>query len=92
MEYIIAFYIAGVLLAMFKLWLPSYKIIKLVSPNNPLARAPIGSTLVVFILFTLFFPIMFWVLLFDEKAITFIEHFVRGATGEDEKSKKNNEF
>tara|TARA_B100000131_G_scaffold154376_1_gene149780 strand:- start:235 stop:498 length:264 start_codon:yes stop_codon:yes gene_type:complete len=87
MEYIIAFYFAGVLLAMFKLWLPSYKIIKLVDPNNPLIASPLMSTLVVFILFTLFFPLIMFALLFDDKAIKFIEHFSRGAIGDYDKKR-----
>ena len=87
MEYFIAFYFAGVLLAMFKIWLPSYKIIKLVDPGNPLIASPIMSTLVVFILFTLFFPFLMITLLFDEKAIKFIEHFSRGAIGDYDKKR-----
>lgn len=36
MEYFIAFYISGVALAMAKLYMPSYKLIKSVDPTNPL--------------------------------------------------------
>jgi hypothetical protein len=36
MEYFIAFYISGVALAMAKLYVPSWKLIKSVDPTNPL--------------------------------------------------------
>ena len=36
MEYFLAFYIAGIVLAMFKLYMPCYKLIKELDPNNPL--------------------------------------------------------
>jgi len=87
MEYIIAFYFAGVLLAMFKIWLPSYKLIKLVDPDNPLIASPVMSTLVVLLIFTLFFPFMILTLLFDNQAIKFIEHFTRGAIGDYDKKR-----
>jgi len=36
MEYFIAFYISGVALAMAKLYIPSWKVIKSIDPRNPL--------------------------------------------------------
>jgi len=35
MEYFLAFYLAGIVLAMFKLYMPCYKLIKEVNPRNP---------------------------------------------------------
>lgn len=85
MEYIIAFYFAGVFIAMFKIWAPSYQIIREVDPHNPMSKRPILSTLVVLVLFTLFLPFMVLVLLFDDKAVKFIEHFIKGAIGDEKK-------
>tara|TARA_S200000501_G_scaffold204788_1_gene192508 strand:- start:93 stop:356 length:264 start_codon:yes stop_codon:yes gene_type:complete len=73
-----AVYFSGVTIAMWKLWRPSLIVLQKVSPNNPLAIRPILSTFVVFLLFLVAFPFMIYAILFEDKANSFIENFLRG--------------
>ena len=83
--FIIAFYTSGVGLAMWKLWFPSLKTIKEIAPYSIVARQQVIATMVVFVLFTLFLPVIAIAILFDDKAQQFINSFVKGATTEDER-------
>ena len=85
LEFIIAFYASGVGLAMLKLWYPSLKTIKEIAPYSIVARQQVIATMVVFVLFTLFLPVIAIAILFDDKAQQFINSFVKGATTEDER-------
>jgi hypothetical protein len=79
LEIVAGFWIAGSLLAMWKIWKPSYKIISLIDTENILVQRPILSTIVVFILFTLFLPFMVLPLLIPQKAEEFALGFIKGA-------------
>ena len=46
MEYVLAFWIAGVILAMWKIWIPAYKLIAKVAPDNILVTRPIIASIV----------------------------------------------
>ena len=78
LEIVAGFWIAGSLLAMWKIWKPSLKIITLIDSNNILAERPILSTIVVFIIFTLFLPFMVIPLLIPNKAEEFVSGFIKG--------------
>jgi|TARA_R110000744_G_scaffold364893_1_gene473551 hypothetical protein len=78
-EIILAFWIAGVGLAMWKIWRPSYKIITLVDRNNILVTRPILSTIVVTVIFTIFLPFMVIPLLIPNRLEEFTLGFIRGA-------------
>jgi fructose-specific phosphotransferase system IIC component len=82
MEIFIAGWLSGVALAMYKIWFPSFRIIKKVDPSNPLTIRPWLSTLVVAILFTIFLPVMIFALLFDNYTENFIKAFIKGAKDE----------
>lgn len=82
MEIFIAGWLSGAAIAMYKIWYPSFHIIKKVDPSNPLLVRPWLSTLVVAILFTIFLPLMIFTLLFDNYTDRFIEAFIRGAKDE----------
>jgi hypothetical protein len=78
-EIILAFWIAGVALAMWKIWRPSYRIITLVDSNNILVTRPVLSTIVVLVIFTIFLPFMVIPLLIPNKLEEFVLGFIRGA-------------
>jgi len=73
------FWAAGVALAMWKIWKPSYKLISIVDTNNILAQRPVLSTIVVVIIFTIFLPFMVLPLLIPNKLEQFVYGFVNGA-------------
>lgn len=83
MEIFIAGWLSGALVAMYKIWIPSFRIIKKVDPSNPLCVRPWLSTLVVAILFTIFLPVMIFALLFDNYTDRFIQAFIKGAKDEE---------
>ncbi len=78
LQIILCFWLAGSLLAMWKIWRPSLKVISLINADNILAQRPILSTIVVFILFTLFLPFMVLPLLIPQKAEEFAVGFIKG--------------
>ena len=84
LQIILCFWLAGSLLAMWKIWKPSIKVISLIevisliNADNILAQRPILSTIVVFILFTLFLPFMVLPLLIPQKAEEFAVGFIKG--------------
>ena len=79
LQMILCFWLAGSLLAMWKIWKPSYKVISLIDTDNILVQRPILSTIVVFIIFTLFLPFMVLPLLIPQKAEEFALGFIKGA-------------
>ena len=83
-QYIIAFWLAGVLLAMWKIYFPSLKIIKSIVPNNIIVQHPVLSTIVVFIMFTLFLPFMVLPLLIPNRLEKFASGFISGAVNSGE--------
>ena len=64
---------------MWKIWRPSYKVITLIDRDNILVTRPILSTIVVFIIFTIFLPFMVIPLLIPNKLEEFVLGFIRGA-------------
>jgi hypothetical protein len=79
LQMILCFWLAGSLLAMWKIWRPSYKVITLIDRDNILVTRPILSTIVVFIIFTIFLPFMVIPLLIPNKLEEFVLGFIRGA-------------
>ena len=79
LQIILCFWLAGSMLAMWKIWKPSYKVISLIDTENILVQRPILSTIVVFIIFTLFLPFMVLPLLIPQKAEEFALGFIKGA-------------
>ena len=78
LQIILCFWLAGSLLAMWKIWRPSLKVISLINADNILAQRPILSTIVVFIIFTLFLPFMVLPLLIPQKAEEFAVGVIKG--------------
>jgi hypothetical protein len=78
-EGILIFWIVGVILALWKIWRPSYKVILAIDENNILVTRPITSTFVVAIIFTIFLPFMVIPLLIPERLEEFVLGFIKGA-------------
>jgi len=78
-QYIVAFWLAGVLLAMWKIYLPSLKVIKLIAPDVIIVTRPILAGIVTFILFTIFLPFMVLPLLIPDRLEKFASEFIKGA-------------
>ena len=56
----------------------TYRIIKEIAPNNIVARKPILSGLVTFVIFSFMFPFIAYVILFDDKVEKFQDGFIKG--------------
>jgi len=78
---LIAFYISGVAIAMYTIYLPSYRIISSIDRNNILTKKPILSFLIVLVIFAIAFPFMAWIILFDDKIERFQNGFIKGVMG-----------
>ena len=85
LEIFIAFYASGVAIAWWTLWLPSYKIIKEIAPNNIIAVKPLMSGLIVLVIFTIMFPFIAWIILFDDKIERFQNGFIKGVIGNNDR-------
>jgi len=79
LQIILCFWLAGSLLAMWKIWKPSYSVISKIDNTNILVQRPVLSTIVVFFIFTLFLPFMVLPLLIPQKAEEFALGFIKGA-------------
>ena len=76
MEYFLAFYIAGIVLAMFKLYMPCYKLIKKVDSNNPIVTHKYISFVVMILGFIIILIPLTPALLSDKLAKSFCVSFV----------------
>jgi len=77
MEYFLAFYIAGMALAMFRLYRPSYLTIKEIDPNNILVQRNVIAFFVMIVGFAIILLGIIPALLSDKSARNFISSFVQ---------------
>lgn len=76
MEYILAFYLAGILFAMYKLYLPSYLTIKKLQPHNILIQRKVLAFFVMLVGFAIILIPIIPALLSDELGKSFCRSFV----------------
>jgi len=76
MEYFLAFYVAGIALAMYKLYLPSYLTIKKIDANNILIQRNIMAFFVMILGFTIILMGIIPALLSDNLGKRFCTSFV----------------
>ena len=74
-----AIYFSGVLTAMYALWLPSYRVIKELQPDNIFMRRPLLTNFVVFWIFFIMFPVVILSVIIPSKTEKFIKGFITGA-------------
>jgi len=84
-EIILAVYLSGLLLAMYKLWLPIYKQSKVLAPNSLVARHPITVFFTVLFMFAVAWPMVVWASLQDDYSDSFKKAFIDGAITKDER-------
>lgn len=84
-EIIIAAYVSGVGMALWKLWFPSLEVIKNIAPTSLLANNQVVATIIMTLFFAVTLPIIIFAFMFDDQAEKFIRSFVNGATTEDER-------
>ena len=76
MEYFLAFYVAGIALAMYKLYLPSYLTIKKIDANNIIIQRNIMAFFVMILGFTIILMGIIPALLSDNLGKRFCTSFV----------------
>ena len=85
LEILLAVYLSGLVLAMFKLWYPAYKEIQRIAPNSIVGRFPLTMFFTVLFMFAVAWPMVMWVSLQDDYGKQFIESFINGAVTNDER-------
>jgi len=82
MEYFLAFYIAGIVLAMFKLYMPCYRLIKKIDPNNPVVIHKYIAFVVMILGFAIILIPVTPALLSDKLTQAFCVSFVDAVVGQ----------
>jgi len=77
-QIIAAVYLSGTLAAMYSIWWPSYKLIRVVQPSSIIVQKPILSSIIVFSIFLIFFPVLIITFILPSKLEGFINGFVNG--------------
>ena len=77
-QIIAAVYLSGTLAAMYSIWWPSYKLIRVVQPSSIVVQKPILSSIIVFSIFLIFFPVLIITFIVPSKLERFINGFVNG--------------
>jgi len=77
-QIIAAVYLSGTLAAMYSIWWPSYKLIRVVQPSSIIVQKPILSSIIVFSIFLIFFPVLIITFILPSELERFINGFVNG--------------
>ena len=77
-QIVAAVYLSGTLAAMYSIWWPSYKLIRMVQPSNIVVQKPLLSSTIVFSIFLIFFPVLIITFIIPSKLERFINGFVNG--------------
>ena len=78
---IAVFYFAGVLTAMYSLYIPAWNFVRAAQPNNIMIRLKIRAAFIVFFLFSLVMPFLVIVMLIPSVTDDFIKGFAKGMMG-----------
>ena len=84
-EIILAVYLSGLLMAMWKIWLPIYKEAKVIAPRSLVARHPTTVFFTVLFMFGVAWPMVVWASLSDDYSENFKKAFLNGAITENER-------
>lgn len=77
-QIIAAVYLSGTIATMYSIWWPSYKLIRIVAPYSIVVQRPLLSTIIVFCIFLIFFPVLIVTFIIPSKLERFIQGFVNG--------------
>ena len=78
---IAVFYFAGVLTAMYSLYVPAWNFVRAAQPNNIMVRLYIRADVIVFFIFSLVMPFLILVMLIPSVTDDFIKGFAKGMMG-----------
>ena len=78
---IAVFYFAGVLTAMYSLYVPAWNFVRAAQPNNIMVRLYIRDAVIVFFIFSLVMPFLILVMLIPSVTDDFIKGFAKGMMG-----------
>jgi len=78
---IIAFWISGVFMAWYSLWLPAMKIIGILEPNNIAYRYRFLGGIIFALMSTVLFPLMIHIILNDNHKERFLRAFIPAYLG-----------
>ena len=85
LEILLAVYLSGLALAMFKLWYPAHKEIQRIAPASVVGRFPVTMLFTVLFMFAVAWTMLMWVSLQDDYGKQLIESFINGAVTNDER-------
>ena len=85
LEILLAVYLSGLVLAMFKLWYPAHKEIQRIAPASVVGRFPVTMFFTVLFMFAVAWPLVMWIALQDDYSREFKESFINGAVTKDER-------
>lgn len=85
LEIILAVYLSGLVMAMWKLWYPAHTEIKRKYPNALVAKYPLAMFITILFMFAVAWPMVMWIALQDDYTKAFIETFINGATTKNER-------
>ena len=85
LEILLAVYLSGLVIAMWKLWYPAYKEIQRTAPNALVARFPFTMFFTVLFMFAVAWPLVMWIALQDDYSKEFKESFINGAVTKNER-------
>ena len=85
LEIILAVYLSGLLMAMWKLWLPIHTEVRIVAPQSLVARHPITVFFTVLFMFAVAWPMVVWASLSDDYSDSFKQAFIDGAINKNER-------
>ena len=77
-QIIAAVYLSGTIATMYSIWWPSYKLIRIVAPYSIVVQRPLLSTIIVFCIFLIFFPVLIVTFIVPSKLERFINGFING--------------
>ena len=84
-EILLAVYLSGLLMAMWKLWLPIHTEVRTVAPQSLVGKYPITVFFTVLFMFAVAWPMVVWCSLSDDYSESFKKAFIEGALTENEK-------
>ena len=84
-EIILAVYLSGLLMAMWKLWLPINREIRVIAPDSLVGRYPVTMFMTILIMFAFAWPMVIWASLNDNYSDSFKQSFIEGAIKNDER-------
>ena len=82
---ILAIYLSGLFVAMWKLWLPTHREIQRIAPHSLVGKFPFTMGITILLMFMFVWPVVVFISMSDELSENFKENFIEGAVKENER-------